>query len=212
MTPTISKEASVGKKHDVGLSGQSRNTIVLAIGTVVVIVAIILGVVLSKRDTSLSADVPAPSPPPTSSDIVAFIRSIALMGGDEFADPFSYQSQALANMKKMDSLNFSEEEMIQRYALACIFIATDAVETDAVAADADTADSGETDSGAGEGNRTLVFSLEGYGSTIELHPRLLLADRPATATAGLTSERQIPDALPAAAHPRPDSGRGYRLG
>ena len=24
---------------------------------------------------------------------------------------------------------------------------------------------------AGEGNRTLVFSLEGYGSTIELHPR-----------------------------------------
>ncbi len=69
-----------------------------------------------------------------------------------------------------------------------------------------------TDSGAGEGNRTLVFSLEGYGSTIELHPRLLLADRPATATAGLTSERQIPDALPAAADPRPDSGRRYRLG
>ena len=129
MTPTLSKEASVGKKHDVGLSGQSRNTIVIAIGTVVVIVAIILGVVFSKRDTSLSADVPAPSPPPTSSDIVAFIRSIALMGGDEFADPFSYQSQALANMKKMDSQNFSEEEMIQRYALACIFIATDAVET-----------------------------------------------------------------------------------
>ena len=24
---------------------------------------------------------------------------------------------------------------------------------------------------AGEGNRTLVFSLEGYGSTIELHPQ-----------------------------------------
>ena len=28
-----------------------------------------------------------------------------------------------------------------------------------------------TISKAGEGNRTLVFSLEGYGSTIELHPR-----------------------------------------
>jgi hypothetical protein len=26
---------------------------------------------------------------------------------------------------------------------------------------------------AGEGNRTLVFSLEGYGSTIELHPHLV---------------------------------------
>ena len=25
--------------------------------------------------------------------------------------------------------------------------------------------------GAGRGNRTLVFSLEGYGSTIELYPR-----------------------------------------
>ena len=27
-------------------------------------------------------------------------------------------------------------------------------------------------SGAGEGNRTLVVSLEGFCSTIELHPRL----------------------------------------
>ena len=26
---------------------------------------------------------------------------------------------------------------------------------------------------AGEGNRTLVFSLEGYCSTVELHPRLI---------------------------------------
>ncbi len=28
--------------------------------------------------------------------------------------------------------------------------------------------------GAGEGNRTLVISLEGFCSTIELHPRTLL--------------------------------------
>lgn len=28
--------------------------------------------------------------------------------------------------------------------------------------------------GAGEGNRTLVLSLEGFGSTIELHPRTKL--------------------------------------
>jgi hypothetical protein len=28
----------------------------------------------------------------------------------------------------------------------------------------------EQTNGAGEGNRTLVFSLEGYCSTIELHP------------------------------------------
>ncbi len=29
--------------------------------------------------------------------------------------------------------------------------------------------------GAGEGNRTLVFSLEGCCSTIELHPHLMIA-------------------------------------
>ncbi len=29
--------------------------------------------------------------------------------------------------------------------------------------------------GAGEGNRTLVLSLEGFGSTIELHPHSLLS-------------------------------------
>ena len=36
--------------------------------------------------------------------------------------------------------------------------------------------------GAGEGNRTLVFSLEGCGSTIELHPQSGLSVRFRTAT------------------------------
>ncbi len=31
-----------------------------------------------------------------------------------------------------------------------------------------------TDYGAGDGNRTHVISLEGWSSTIELHPRLIL--------------------------------------
>jgi hypothetical protein len=31
---------------------------------------------------------------------------------------------------------------------------------------------------AGEGSRTLVFSLEGYGSTVELHPRCGMAEAP----------------------------------
>src|SRR5262249_16276016 len=34
-----------------------------------------------------------------------------------------------------------------------------------------TADKHKAESGAGEGNRTLVISLEGCCSTIELHPR-----------------------------------------
>ena len=57
--------------------------------------------------------------------------------------------------------------------------------------------------GAGEGNRTLVFSLEGCCSTIELHPRLMdhltcHADglnRPAPA--GTPTNSLVPSALSA---------------
>ena len=34
--------------------------------------------------------------------------------------------------------------------------------------------------GAGEGNRTLVLSLEGFCSTIELHPQTILFFNPVT--------------------------------
>ena len=41
---------------------------------------------------------------------------------------------------------------------------------------------------AGEGNRTLVFSLEGYGSTIELHPQCgHLTMVPASGRAGVVA-------------------------
>ena len=33
---------------------------------------------------------------------------------------------------------------------------------------------GKQDFGAGEGNRTLVVSLEGFCSTIELHPHVII--------------------------------------
>jgi hypothetical protein len=33
----------------------------------------------------------------------------------------------------------------------------------------------QAQNGAGEGNRTLTTSLEGWGSTIELHPHILFA-------------------------------------
>ena len=45
---------------------------------------------------------------------------------------------------------------------------------------------------AGEGNRTLVFSLEGYCSTIELHPQRMRARLPGGMTAGgVTGECRI---------------------
>jgi hypothetical protein len=109
MTATT-KEASIRKLNDTGPAYQihknncNRKTIILVIGTVIAIVAVVLVVVFSKRDTSLNADVPAPSPVPShSADLVGFISSIALQGGDEFSDPVSYQSKALAYMEKLAS-------------------------------------------------------------------------------------------------------------
>jgi hypothetical protein len=43
--------------------------------------------------------------------------------------------------------------------------------------------------GAGEGNRTLVFSLEGCCSTIELHPRA--ADQLSRRASGLNRHERI---------------------
>jgi|SRR5580658_4297139 hypothetical protein len=43
--------------------------------------------------------------------------------------------------------------------------------------------------GAGEGNRTLVISLEGCCSTIELHPRLARASQVCTGSAPRASDR-----------------------
>src|SRR6201981_550204 len=48
--------------------------------------------------------------------------------------------------------------------------------------------------GAGEGNRTLVFSLEGCYSTIELHPRQFSAPARKARSARLRSYKQM--ALP----------------
>ena len=49
--------------------------------------------------------------------------------------------------------------------------------------------------GAGEGNRTLVVSLEGFCSTIELHPRersnAIAAVRASTACIGLTAGKPL---------------------
>src|SRR4051812_49943876 len=58
---------------------------------------------------------------------------------------------------------------------------------------------GRSDFGAGEGNRTLVVSLEGFCSTIELHPLGLCALSPdahaaasGQAARGLTGRKPLP--------------------
>lgn len=65
------------------------------------------------------------------------ISTIAIFGGSEFTDPNSYQSKALAWLEGQISVSparqtvpdFSDERLVQRYALACIYYATNGVGT-----------------------------------------------------------------------------------
>ena len=62
--------------------------------------------------------------------------------------------------------------------------------------------------GAGEGNRTLVISLEGCCSTIELHPRTFTAG----ALINLSQERRsncLPQGAPGQVREIPSLGRSW---
>lgn len=59
------------------------------------------------------------------SSVQEVLTSVALGGGSEFANETTYQSQALAWLEgNKDVDTFSEEKIIQRYALACFFYNT----------------------------------------------------------------------------------------
>jgi hypothetical protein len=82
---------------------------------------------------------PGTSPSPTTlttCDIEAVIREVAIYGGTEFQDQGSYQSQALAWLLQgsPSACAYSRTQLIQRYAMACIYYSTFAVRT--VATDA----------------------------------------------------------------------------
>lgn len=78
---------------------------------------------------------PTTAPPvtmPTPSSVLDIILPVAKFGGDEFDDPDSYQSQALAWLEGNANLGeYSDEQVIQRYALASIYYSTFAVATPA---------------------------------------------------------------------------------
>ena len=71
---------------------------------------------------------PTPAPiagPPT---VVQAIQPVALQGGNEFNDPNSYQSRALARTEEQVGINDqSPAKIIQYYALYSIFMATNAI-------------------------------------------------------------------------------------
>lgn len=105
-----------------------RRTIGATVLLIVVVVAIALGVVLSKSKGSGSTNGSASAPATTNPAAQALIESVALEGGAEFEDSTSYQSMALAFVVTGPA-DFSDAQLIQRYALACIFFATSAART-----------------------------------------------------------------------------------
>lgn len=57
------------------------------------------------------------------------IFPVALFGGTEFVDPESYQSKAFDWLDSSFQSNFTDDELVQRYALASIYFATNGVST-----------------------------------------------------------------------------------
>lgn len=72
-----------------------------------------------------------PTPAPSSrSRVATLISSVALEGGDEFLDTDSYQSLALRWLERNSLVDsYSDGQIIQRYALACIYFSTFGVRT-----------------------------------------------------------------------------------
>ena len=106
--------------------------VVVAIGVVVGAVVASYGggggsSVASPSSAATGNNGGAPTPAPTTG-IQNIIQQKALFGGTEFDDPTSYQSTALWWLQGSPN-TFSDERLIQRYALACIYEATNGVAT-----------------------------------------------------------------------------------
>ena len=73
------------------------------------------------------AATPAPTPGPNRAREV--IVPVALFDGTEFSDPTTYQSKALAWLESDDLGSYSDDKIIQRYSLGCVYFATNNVST-----------------------------------------------------------------------------------
>lgn len=85
----------------------------------------------SQKATASPVAPPTLAPTPASRSVIErLIREVAIFGGAEFEDSASYQSKALAWLLKSNTRNLIfEKKLIQRYALACIYYATNSVST-----------------------------------------------------------------------------------
>jgi len=83
-----------------------------------------------RKPSSFSSGSPSMSPTETEEcDVLCIILGVALFGGEEFENPDSYQSCALTWLENSQTSGLSAERIIQRYALASIYCATNAVKT-----------------------------------------------------------------------------------
>ncbi|EEC48729.1 predicted protein [Phaeodactylum tricornutum CCAP 1055/1] len=71
----------------------------------------------------------APAPAAPASRVEQVVLSVALSNGAEFVNPESYQSKALAWLEGSNTDGLSDQRIIQRYSLGCIFFATNGVRT-----------------------------------------------------------------------------------
>jgi hypothetical protein len=96
---------------------QRRTIIAMLVLALLAILAILLGVLI-ERD-------PPPQPVPSEDEIVAVLSAVSLDGGAAFQEPGSPQNKAFRWLAS-DTFDgyHSDEKLIQRYALATLFYAT----------------------------------------------------------------------------------------
>lgn len=117
-----------------------KQWIIIGVVGVLVILAIVLGVVFGTQNSGGSSSAGTGAPPPTpvaaptptaepTSEVRGFLSAVALDGGAEFADQTSYHFKALSYMENLGRGFFTDAQLSQRYALACIIFATNSVST-----------------------------------------------------------------------------------
>ena len=80
--------------------------------------------IVQSPDTKAPSSYPFPTPVPTSL-IKGDLLAIALQGGAEFDNPYSYQSIALTSLEGISNFtHYTETQLIQKYALLCFFYST----------------------------------------------------------------------------------------
>jgi hypothetical protein len=104
-----------------------RRLWILAMSTIVIILAIVLGTVLGIRSNKTTSTDPTPSPTLSSESValLSLIESVSFDGGEALQNASSPQSQALEWLQQ--GINNTIEEnwrLIQRYVLAVLYYST----------------------------------------------------------------------------------------